>query len=218
MREIGRRVLPVYLAIDVSGSMAGQSLASVEQALLQFADELAASPILGDTVRVAIIEFSDYPEVILPLSDMTRVRAIPRLRARGATNLGALFVFLEKLIRSDIHRLRGEDAQVFRPLVLLLTDGLPTDNWRGAHESFMQTARANLIVIAHEDVDGSFLEQLRALRIYRWTPWDGPGRTLSNVVIEMTQSLVRSTVVTEPRLPNSLQPPGPISDVSDEWV
>jgi uncharacterized protein YegL len=212
------RVLPVYFAIDVSGSMAGQSLGSVERALLDFADELAASPILGDTVRVAIVKFSDHAELVLQLSDLTEVRSIPRLHASGATSLGALFILLERQIPADVRRLRLDGLNVFRPLVLLVTDGNPTDNWRNAYESFDLTAKANLIVIAHEEVDDRIIGEMRTLRTYRWAPWDGPGRMLAEVVIEVAQSLVRSTVVTDPgqtRLPARLVTP---VDSSDEWV
>jgi len=175
--------------------MRGRRLESVSEALLSFSGELAAHPLLADTVRVAVVSFADEPTLVLRLSDLTEIRSIPALRPGGSTAWQPLFNMLGKSISADRAQLRRQGVEVLRPVVFLLIDGPPQDIWDTAYDEFRSVSEANVIVIADEEVDSHTIARLKPLRAFRWNSWDGPGPRLLDAVMEIAETLTRSTLV-----------------------
>lgn len=126
-------LLPFYLLGDVSGSM-HMDIGALNTSLGEFRDELSRHPILSDVVRFGIVDFSDDARVVLPLTDPLESR-MPTLSSRGGTSYGAAFRTMKSVIDADFDAARGASFKYFRPAVLFLTDGQPTDDataWRAA--------------------------------------------------------------------------------------
>jgi uncharacterized protein YegL len=60
----------------------------------------------------------------------------------GTTNYQAAFADLLVRIPQDVHLLKGQGYEVFRPVVFFLTDGRPDTglDWRGAHAKLTDRA------------------------------------------------------------------------------
>lgn len=122
----GDKVMPIYLLLDVSGSMH-----DVEEDLNKVAAELkqlaADEPEVADVAHICIIVFNGSAQVLVPLSDI-REATVPRVTTGGGTNYGAAFELLKDTIDADFSRYQAAGAAVFRPLAWLLSDGAPQDD------------------------------------------------------------------------------------------
>jgi uncharacterized protein YegL len=96
--------LPVYLVVDTSASLMGD-IDAVNQALAELLYSLRREPILADRVRVAVIQFSSDAREVLPLTEIDRLESLPILQAGGATDYGAAFSLVRRLIPRDVEEL-----------------------------------------------------------------------------------------------------------------
>src|SRR5262249_15593921 len=130
----GAKLLPFYVVTDVSGSMSGGKINSVNRILPDIRDALAQNPILSDKVRIGLIDFSDDARVQVPLCDVLEpTLTLPTLTVRGGTSYVAAFRLLRSEIAANIKQLKVDGFMVHRPAVFFLSDGMPTDKepaWR----------------------------------------------------------------------------------------
>lgn len=126
------RRLPVYLLLDCSGSMQGDPIVAVNEGLGMIYSLLINDAHALETVYISVITFSNRVDQyqLVPLEFFQP----PQLRADGETRMGAALDFLVQSIEQDLIQNLPQQNQHgdFCPLVFLLTDGIPTDNYRDA--------------------------------------------------------------------------------------
>ncbi|UQZ90238.1 hypothetical protein C4J81_13920 [Deltaproteobacteria bacterium Smac51] len=125
------RRLPVYLLLDCSESMAGPPLDAVENGVVTMLAALRKNPYAMETVYMSLITFDAKARVNVPLSEIPSIVA-PRLSVRPGTSLGAAINLLHESLKNDIVKTTAGQKGDFRPLVFILTDGQPTDEWQSA--------------------------------------------------------------------------------------
>lgn len=128
-------LLPVYVLIDVSFSMAKDGkIHAANEVIPGLADALALNPVVADKVKVGIVSFADTPQVEVPLCDLSTVDLLPVLAVRGETSFRDAFRFLAELLAVDLGQVMADGYIVHRPVVFVLTDGEPgiDDDWRPA--------------------------------------------------------------------------------------
>jgi len=118
------------LLLDTSSSMQGDPIAELNNGLREFQTYMLEDPLASKRVEVAAISFG-------PVSVETDWMSAgsftaPVLRAEGLTPMGeAIEHGLEMLrLRKDLYRQHG--ISYYRPFVVLMTDGAPTDDWSNA--------------------------------------------------------------------------------------
>ncbi len=124
------RRLPVYLLLDCSGSMAGDPILAVNAGLDMIYQLLMADPQALETVHLSLICFSSGVDQYRLVS-LDQFQP-PQLTASGTTALGEALRILVQSIEQDLILNTPTQRGDFRPLVFLLTDGEPTDNYRDA--------------------------------------------------------------------------------------
>jgi uncharacterized protein YegL len=124
------KLLPFYLVVDVSASMAGPNIAAVNDIAPRMLDALAQNPILSDKIRFALLDFSDEAQVRMPLCDLLTQPSLPRLECRAGTSFAAPLRMLRTEIASNVKQLKADNYSVHRPAVFFLTDGMPNDDWQ----------------------------------------------------------------------------------------
>jgi uncharacterized protein YegL len=124
------RRLPIYLLLDCSESMAGDPLQAVEVGVYSMISALSRNPYAMDTAWLSVITFAAKAKTVTPLEEITSVKP-PALSLRPGTCLGAALDLLRESISREVAKTTAESKGDYKPLVFILTDGRPTDDWRG---------------------------------------------------------------------------------------
>ncbi len=178
---------PVVLLLDTSSSMQGQPIAELNDALKEFDKTLKADKLASLRVELAIITFGGTVRAIdvkegekreIPFdADQAFVTADnfhpPVLETDGLTPLGEAVRRAISLLRDrkDIYKRNAIDY--FRPWILLITDGAPTDEgWElAAEQASEEEARKGFICyavgVAGADMQtlGRFSKQRKPLKL-----------------------------------------------------
>jgi uncharacterized protein YegL len=120
---------PSVLVLDVSASMFGNKIASLNDGLRTYQEELVSDSLASKRVEVAVVTFGGTVE---RLSDFTAAAEFlpPTLIANGHTPMGeALNAAIDMIDeRKRIYRENG--IAYYRPWIFLITDGEPNDEWK----------------------------------------------------------------------------------------
>lgn len=157
------RRLPVYVLLDCSESMVGDGIASLRDGIRAMLATLRRNPHALETAWLSFIAFSSSAKVLCPLTPLEEV-CEPELRLGTGTALGSAIELLADRLDKEVSKGSATAKGDFRPLVLLLTDGQPTDDWKMAKARLDEKASrmiANFYVIGcGEDVDYEVLGQI----------------------------------------------------------
>lgn len=135
---MGQR-LPLMLCLDTSGSMKGPPIASLNEALRDWSAELRSDVQLKTTVQVAMVTFGaggvrawqgsdphtpgSSASPFVPASEFYP----PELAAGGVTLLTEAVELAVRHVNAYKGWLKSQGYTYYRPLIFLLTDGVPTD-------------------------------------------------------------------------------------------
>jgi uncharacterized protein YegL len=189
--ETGRR-LPIYLLLDVSGSMDGEKITGVNQGMQALVSELTGESKAVETAYLSVITFSDTAQQLAPLASLPNFSP-PTLEAAGETSLGAALELLKEVIDNEVHKgtspvQKGD----WKPLVFLMTDGCPTDDyWQQAADALKTVKpKPNIIALAiGADADETVLKRIteNVMKMEKYQP--GAFRTYFKW---MTQSILNT--------------------------
>ena len=141
------RRLPVYLLLDCSSSMTGQPIEQVRQGLKALLDDLSTEPMAIETVYLSVITFHSTAQQLIPLTELMLFKE-PQIQASGTTALGAALNLLKTCLEKEVYKNTSSQKGDWKPLVFLMTDGLPTDVWQAAADNLKKQKIANLIAFA----------------------------------------------------------------------
>jgi uncharacterized protein YegL len=156
------RRLPVYILIDCSESMAGEPMEAVQNGLATMLQQLRRNPHALETVWLSVITFDARAKIAVPLTELSDF-TIPTLNIKPGTALGASLRLLMERIKRDVQKTTADTKGDYRPIVFLLTDGQPTDNWEDAAVALksVKPKLANIYAIGcGNDVDFGVLTQI----------------------------------------------------------
>lgn len=117
------RALPVFILVDVSGSMQGQKIGAVNVALKEMINSFKKIENPKGVIELSVITFGDEQvNVIKPLSRITEDDSF-ELDANGSTPMGKCFETVADLIEDY----GVVSSRSFTPTIVLISDGNPTD-------------------------------------------------------------------------------------------
>jgi len=141
------RRLPVYLLLDTSGSMHGEPVEAVKNGVQTLLTTLKQDPYALETAFISVITFDSTARQVVPLTDLLSFN-LPPLVAQGATALGEALSLTAARIGSEVQKTTAETKGDWRPLIFLMTDGVPTDDWRKGLRDFNAAKKAVVVACA----------------------------------------------------------------------
>lgn len=135
-----RRVMTLFYLVDTSGSMSGSRIGTVNAAMEECIPLLKEVAQANDDaeIRVAILQFSSGCSWVTPATGPVGLEDLiwNDLNAGGLTEFGeALLELDKKLSRNEFLK---SQTGAYAPVILLLSDGGPTDNWNNGLEKIKQ--------------------------------------------------------------------------------
>lgn len=153
------RPLPVIVLADCSGSMtADGKLAALNQSLAEMIQSFSDLDAANAEVHLCLICFGAQTATVVPLQPASQVQFDP-LSASGTTPMGAALNFAADLLENR----EAIPSRAYRPTVILVSDGQPTDDWKGPLGRFGTGTRAGkadrLALAIGADADVSMLKE-----------------------------------------------------------
>ncbi len=127
--DIPRKVLTLFYLVDTSGSMSGAKIAALNTAVretLPIIQEISKNN-PDAKIKIAVLEFSSGCEWMYPNPIDVESFEWRDLLASGLTSLGEAYENLSQKL-SYSHGFMQEATGSFAPVILLLSDGFPTDD------------------------------------------------------------------------------------------
>lgn len=131
------RRLPVFLLLDTSGSMSGEPIEQVKNGVQMLVSALRQDPYALETAYLSVITFGSTAIEAVPLTELT-VFQVPSLTASGATSLGEALTLVADVAASQLAKTTTSSKGDWKPMVFLMTDGAPTDDWEKGLARFQQ--------------------------------------------------------------------------------
>ena len=119
--------LPVIVLLDISGSMKGESIRLLNEAMGKFRDEVMRVPETRARMDIAVIAYSSTPKLVTNFTDLDSWQPTT-LTAGGCTDTAEAMQYAMDCI--DEYRSRQSEAgvQVYRPILVHISDGASTSS------------------------------------------------------------------------------------------
>lgn len=205
------KCLPVYIMIDTSGSMT--PFADVlNETIETLHDQLITSPRICEFAHVSILSYNTDAEVLLKMTDLQELEALPEVECGGATNFAKALRLLRSRIDEDVPQLNDAGREVLRPVAFLFTDGqptdeqgVPTDNWKRDYAALVDKSyrrHPNIVPFGYGAATAEILNELSTIPGAAYLAKErGPADALRNIIPALMNTLVASARDNELRLP-----------------
>ncbi|RQO66149.1 tellurium resistance protein [Pedobacter sp. KBW06] len=122
------RRLPVYFLLDTSGSMYGEPIQALNNALNGMLSTLRTDAQALDSLWISIITFDREVKELVPLTELVHFQ-LPEILCpqSGPTHMGQGLELLHEKATAEIQKATNEQSADWRPLFFLFTDGKPSD-------------------------------------------------------------------------------------------
>lgn len=114
------------LLLDTSRSMRGAPIRALEEGLQAYRSYLTKDAEAKLIVETCVITFSDEAKVVHPFSSVESIPDV-KLEAGGWTAMGAAIELGMQQIEERKQFYKDEGVDYYRPFLVLITDGAPTD-------------------------------------------------------------------------------------------
>lgn len=207
----GQKGLPTYLVLDTSGSMKLFERL-LNETLTEVIDTLYTSPKVAEFIHLSIVSFNTAPHMVLPMTDISQLTGLPVVECGGMTGYGAMFDLLRKRIEQDLDGLKSRGIWVYRPVVFLLTDGIPSDApaWRSSFAALRDHGwrpRPHLITYGFGAASEVVLKEVSTLAAYIAEPGreEENKKALSGALTSVMHTLVASASVQRLQVPYEVE-------------
>lgn len=138
---------PLVLVLDCSGSMAGTPIQMLHEGLKKLDMDLKEDPITAKRGRICVITFGGDDEVSVTEWQDAMDFDPPEPEANGRTPTGKAVRIALKEIEAQKKKLRAAGVPFKRPIMMLMSDGEPTDDWEDAAAECRAAEEAHKVTV-----------------------------------------------------------------------
>ncbi len=193
---------PCVLLLDTSGSMAGQPIHQLNEGIKTLRDELQNDQLAKKRVEVAVVTFGPVKIV----SDFTTVANFypQELEVSGDTPMGSAISFGIELAMKRKQEYKDHGIGHYKPWIILITDGAPTDSYSKATLQVKQGEADKAFSFFAIGVDSADMKILREISVRE--PAKLKGYMFREFFLWLSSSL-KSVSSKNPGESNKLPPP-----------
>ena len=206
--------LPTYILIDTSSSMRPVE-AILNETLEYLYDELIMSPRISDFAHISLISFNTQTHVVLEMTGIQQITALPQMECNGVTNFTEAFRALRARIEQDVPKLDAEGRAVLRPVAFVLTDGQPTDDegritqsWREEYRRLVDPGwqrHPNVVPFGFGGATADVLKEMSTIDGFAFLAQDsGNSESLRKIFATLLNTLVASAQHNQLQLPTEV--------------
>ena len=135
------KTLPVILLLDVSGSMYGEKINALYDATQIMIKGFEEANSREKKIDVAIITFGNEIKLHTSYTNVTEFvkKGLSTFSASGGTPLGEALRMAKDMIEDK----NVTPSNIYRPAVILVSDGEPTDHWETSMDNFKNGGRSS---------------------------------------------------------------------------
>ena len=130
--------LPVVLLLDVSSSMGGESIKKLNIAVKEMISDFASAEKNEVEIIVSIITFGAKVLLHTPYTSAKDIEW-QDLTVSGSTPMGTAFSMAKAMIEDK----ETTPSRAYRPTIVLVSDGEPTDSWQQPLRALVNDGRSN---------------------------------------------------------------------------
>lgn len=122
---VGEPHLACVLLLDISGSMHGEPIENLCQAIERFKTQVCKDEIARKRVDVAIVSFADKAQVVSDFVPIEKLESV-QLNAYGMTNMAEGIDMAIDLVKNRNRFYQQLGVPFFKPWIFMITDGMST--------------------------------------------------------------------------------------------
>lgn len=136
------RPLPVFVLADISGSMRElRKIDTLNDCVTTMVRSFADEDSLRGEIQVGVVTFGNTARLHQPLTPAPQLEWTD-MQAGGRTPMGEAFTLLTELLADE----NVVPKNAFMPVLILVSDGKPTDDWRVPLERLLASSRGEKAV------------------------------------------------------------------------
>ncbi|MCO7205338.1 VWA domain-containing protein [Pseudoalteromonas sp. CnMc7-37] len=130
--------IPVVLLLDISYSMSGAPIDQLNKAVREMITSFSSSETSEIEIQLSVITFGAEVKLHTPYTSATDIEW-EDLSVNGATPMGTAL----KMAKAMIEDKEVTPSRAYRPTIVLVSDGGPTDDWESPLNEFIQEGRSS---------------------------------------------------------------------------
>jgi uncharacterized protein YegL len=179
---------PCILLLDTSGSMSGKPIEQLNAGLIAFRDSIQQDKLASLRVEIAIITFGNLATLSHEFITADQFTPIAQT-AGGSTPMGAAINMSLDLLENRKQLYKKAGSAYFRPWILLITDGEPTDEWQAAAQRIQESENRKGVAFFAVGVEGANMTKLTAIAPKERPPKSLVGLEFKSLFLWLSKSL-----------------------------
>ena len=118
--------LAMLFLIDVSGSMSGKPIRSLNESLNKFKEQICTNHYAAEILDVAIVTFNHETQVVMPFTPVAYMEPV-NLVASGGTEMASAVQMALNMVDERVQCYRHAGSEPYRPWIFMISDGYGGD-------------------------------------------------------------------------------------------